>query len=54
MDKAKIKDEMCTCGHLKSEHSYFLDRVCTKPKCECYKFVLKDEKQKLNFLDSAC
>jgi len=24
MDKAKIKDEMCTCGHLKSEHSYFL------------------------------
>jgi hypothetical protein len=41
MDKGKIKDELCTCGHLKSEHSYFLDRVCNKPKCECYKFVLK-------------
>ena len=54
MYKAKIKDEMCTCGHLKSEHSIFLDRVCIKPKCECYKFVLKDEKQKLNCLDSAC
>jgi hypothetical protein len=54
MDKAKIKDEMCTCGHLKSEHSYFLDRVCTKPNCECYKFVLKDEKRKPNFLNVAC
>ena len=54
MDKAKTKDEMCTCGHLKSEHSYFLDRVCTKPKCECYKFVLKGGKQKPNSLDVTC
>jgi len=51
MDKTKNKDEMCTCGHLKSEHSYFLDKVCMKSKCECYKFVLKDEEQKPNFLD---
>jgi hypothetical protein len=43
MDKAKIKDEMCTCGQLESEHSYFLNRVCTKSKCEYYEFVLKDE-----------
>jgi hypothetical protein len=54
MDKAKIKDEQCKCGHLKSEHSYFLDRVCNKPKCECYKFVLKDEEQKPNSLDLVC
>ena len=54
MDKDKIKDEMCTCGHLKSEHSFFLDRICTKHRCECYKFVLKDEKQKPNFLDVEC
>ena len=45
MDKAKTEDEMCMCEHPKSEHSYFLDRVCTKPHCECYKFVLKDEKK---------
>lgn len=51
MNKTKIKDELCTCGHLKSEHSYFLDRLCTKPKCECYKFVLKVEEKKHNFLD---
>jgi hypothetical protein len=47
MNKAKIKDEMRTCGHLKNEQSYFWDRVCVKPKCECYRFVLKDEKQSL-------
>jgi hypothetical protein len=47
MDKAKIKDEQCKCGHLRSEHSYFLDRVCNISKCECYKFVLKDEAQNL-------
>ena len=46
IDKAKIIDERCTCEHLKSEHSRFLDRVCVKPKCECYKFVLKVEKIK--------
>jgi hypothetical protein len=50
MEKVKIKDELCTCGHLKSEHSYFLDRVCSKPKCECYKFVLKKEEQKPDFV----
>lgn len=54
MNEAKIRDEMCMCGHLKSEHSYFLDRVCTKSKCECYKFVLKDDEQKPTFLDSVC
>jgi len=54
MDKVKVKDEMCTCGHLKSEHSYFLDRVCIKARCECYKFVLKGEEQKPNSLDFVC
>ena len=44
MDEAKTKDDICICEHLKSEHSLFLDRVCNKPKCECYKFVLKGEK----------
>jgi hypothetical protein len=43
MDNVRIIDDMCMCKHLKSEHSYFLDRVCTIPKCECYTFVLKDE-----------
>ena len=41
-------------GILKVSTRFFLDRVCIKPNCECYKFVLKDEKQKLNCLDSAC
>jgi len=43
MDKAKIIDDVCMCEYLKSEHLYFLDRVCTRPKCECYRFVLKGE-----------
>ena len=43
MDKVRVVDAVCLCEHLLSEHSYFLDKVCTKSNCECYKFVLKDE-----------
>ena len=34
MDKAKIIDAMCMCKHLKTEHSYFLDKGIN-PNCEC-------------------
>jgi len=42
----KIKDEMCYCGHLKSEHEYHVGAntpankgmgKCTK--CACFKFT---------------
>jgi len=43
IDWSKVKDEMCYCGHLKSEHNDIYAKghgSCTK--CNCKKFTWKE------------
>ena len=37
---AKVKDEVCTCGHLKSQHAGLNGHgICTEEGCECAQFT---------------